>query len=64
MKAVNYRKLKEATLDDHSPISNVGANLAAKYFITLDLANGFHKIEKSHEDIQKYCILPYLYRSP
>lgn len=54
---IDFRKLNLKTVDDKFPLPNITDILdklgRAKYFSTLDLANGFHQIEMKNEDIPK-----------
>ena len=54
---INYRKLKENTVDDKFPIPNLNGILdklgKSQYFTTLDLAKGFHQMLAKEEDRKK-----------
>lgn len=54
---IDYRRLNDITTDDKYPLPNITDLFdklgKAKYFSTLDLANGYHQIEINEEDRQK-----------
>ena len=59
---VDYRKLNQQTIPDRYPIPNIGdifdSLSHAKYFTTLDLAQGFHQIPIKPEDREKTAFQP------
>lgn len=54
---VDYRKLNEKTISDRYPMPEINYVIdqlkGQKYFITLDLASGFHQIRMKEGDIEK-----------
>lgn len=54
---IDYRKLNNVTVGDAYPVTNIADILDqlshCKYFMTLDLASGFHQIEMNPEDACK-----------
>lgn len=54
---IDYKKLIDVTVGDSYPLPNIENILDqlgySKYFITSDLANGFHQIETHPKDIHK-----------
>lgn len=54
---IDYRKLNEKTISDRYPMPEINYVIdqlkGQKYFITLDLASGFHQIKMKDSDIEK-----------
>lgn len=54
---VDYRKLNEKTISDRYPMPEINYVIdqlkGQQYFITLDLASGFHQIKMKESDIEK-----------
>lgn len=62
---INYRKLNQETIDDKFPILNIESISdklgRAQYFCTLNLAKGFHQINK---DITSSFVCPLVLKTP